>query len=59
MLIFVATNAEEWYQLNNRDAVLVDLVLKKRRKLGDVPKHAESEYVESIELKPATLESRV
>ncbi len=47
MLIFVATNLQEWYQLNNRDAVLVDTVLKEHGKLG---------VVQSIEVKPATLE---
>jgi hypothetical protein len=40
-------NPNEWYELQNRQALLVDIVTKTRRKLGDV---------ETIEIKPATYE---
>jgi len=46
------TNPEEWYELNNRDVVLVDTVLKKRGELGDV----QSIKVKPAMLKPAMLE---
>jgi len=47
MLVFVAINPKEWYELQNRQAVLVNIMTKTRRKLGDV---------ETIEIKPATYE---